>query len=44
MNDLPKDLAHPKGERTHLIANISVGVVLLGILFALLWYAGQVMS
>jgi len=29
MNELPKDLAHPRGEYTHLIANVVVGVLLL---------------
>lgn len=29
MNDLPEDLAHPRGERASFIANLVVGGVLI---------------
>lgn len=32
MNDLPEDLAHPRGERASIIANIVVGLALIIIL------------
>jgi len=36
---LPDDLAHPRGEHTHLIANISVGATLLVILAGLVLFS-----
>lgn len=35
MNDLPPDLAHPRGERASFIANIVVGAILIALLVGL---------
>lgn len=39
-SSLPDDLAHPRGEHAHLIANLSVGATLLVILggLVLFWF------
>jgi len=36
---LPDDLAHPRGERLHLVANVGVGIALAAIAGAVLVFA-----